>query len=136
MFCLHFRKNLWVSMEKRASKVSLRKIRGWRKPRAPRRAKRRKRGKTRAKQAKHGSCTQEPTRPAGQRYGTARPCWCGTTVPRGTAVPSGAARVCRFRDFRLFICVFPSLFGGSLLNLFESVFRLELGLGIRIVRLD
>ena len=37
--------------------------------------------------------------------------WHGQTVPLGTAVPSGAARVRAFAIFRLFKRVFASLFG-------------------------
>ena len=48
---------------------------------------------------------------------------CGVARPCRLARPShaGAARVCRFRDFRLFICVFPS-FLGHLSSTFWRVF--------------
>ena len=69
-------------------------------------------GKTRVANWAHGPCTQEPTRSAIQRY--------------GTAVPSGTARFVRSRFFA-FLNAFSLHFSGPLLDLLESTFRVELG---------
>ena len=90
----------------------------------------------------HKPCTK-PARLAGQRSGTARPCGVArpyhqarpgrATMARSCRPPPGA--VSRFRCF--FIRALRHFFlGGSLLNLLRAFFRLELGLDIRIVRLD
>ena len=61
------------------------------------------------------------------RGGTALP-----LVEHGRATTPAASS----RFSAAFLFQFWGIFRGALLNLFESVFRLELGLGIRIVRLD
>ena len=66
----------------------------------------------------------------------ARPCVCARTAVRGgtagRAVRHGRAvsRRVQFAFFRCFYSGFGFIFGGPLLNLFESVFRIELGLGL------
>ena len=55
-----------------------------------------------------------------------RATWHGETMPLGTAVPSGAARFVRSQFFA-FLNAFSLHFWGPLLNLLESIFRVELG---------
>ena len=111
--CLHFRRNLRVSMEKRTSRVNSRKIRGSRKSRASRTAEQRKTGP-------HTDVRQECTAVHPGQKGPKRHCW--RTASRAPhARPCVVARPCRppaacsFRVSSCFYSVFfRCIFGGSL----------------------